>query len=151
MTCFYRLAVLRIVLPPLRQRPEDIPMLVEQMLARMAAPDEAAASLRSPRFIERLQGAAWPGNARELRNYLERCLVFEDAASLPGAASELDAAAADADLPYREAARRARDRFERAYVRALLERHGDNVTRAAQAAEIDRASLHRLKQRHRLK
>jgi two-component system, NtrC family, response regulator GlrR len=69
---FFRLAVLKITLPPLRQRPEDIPDLVDATLKSLGADPAASALLKSPAFIAELQHATWPGNVRELRNHLER-------------------------------------------------------------------------------
>jgi DNA-binding NtrC family response regulator len=149
---FFRLAVLRVQLPALRQRPEDMPLLVEHLLISLGADAQRSAALRAPEFIASLQQAAWPGNVRELRNYLERCLVFEDA--LPVAAdapASADARTLDGSLPYAEARRRALDDFERCYLQALLERHHGKVSQAAAAAEMDRVYLYRLLRRHGLK
>ncbi len=149
---FFRLAVLRVPMPPLRQRPEDLPLLVEKLLAAMRAAPEHTEALRTPEFFRRLQHAAWPGNVRELRNYLERCLVFEDALALseeearPGAALEVDPT-----QPYAEQRRRALDDFERRYLRALIEKHGGKVAQAAATAEVDRVHLYRLLRRHGIK
>jgi two-component system, NtrC family, response regulator GlrR len=147
---YYRLAVVRVLIPSLRQRPEDIRPIAEQLLDRLAAPAEVRAALKTPEFMARLTQAAWPGNVRELRNHLERCLVFRDA--LPPTESG-DAGGAtmvvSADEPYAEARRKALEVFERSYVKALLELHGGNVTRAAEAADVDRAYLYKLLRRHR--
>jgi two-component system, NtrC family, response regulator GlrR len=146
---FYRLAVVRVTLPPLRQRPEDIPAIAAQLLDVLGASGEASASLRTPEFLARLETGAWPGNIRELRNHLERCLVFRDAMP-PTEGSEPPArVVADARLPYAEARRRVLDAFERDYAERLIETHGGNVARAAQAAEVDRAHLYKLLRRHR--
>src|SRR5262249_36188610 len=74
---YFRLAATKIPLPPLRHRPEDIPLLVDSLLDSLGARDSAP-RLRAPEFLARLARAAWPGNVRELRNYLERCLVLEE-------------------------------------------------------------------------
>jgi DNA-binding NtrC family response regulator len=68
----------RITLPPLRERPEDIPLLVERLLDRMGTRSEVAAELRRPEFLAGLQRHSWPGNVRELRNFIERCVVFQE-------------------------------------------------------------------------
>jgi transcriptional regulator with PAS, ATPase and Fis domain len=146
---YYRLAVVRVAIPPLRQRPEDIGPIAERLLARLAASPETSAALRSPEFVARLATAAWPGNVRELRNHLERCLVFRDALPPTDVAAAAPAAGAAIDQPYAEARRQALDAFERAYVRGLLDVHGGNVSKAAEAAELDRAYLYRLLRRHR--
>src|SRR5262249_32437058 len=76
---YYRLAVVKITLPALRQRLEDIPLLVEQILTAGGHDGKEADFLRDPTFLEGLGRQAWPGNVRELRNYLDRCLFFQDA------------------------------------------------------------------------
>jgi two-component system, NtrC family, response regulator GlrR len=75
---YFRLAVVRITLPSLRQRPEDLPALVDALLESLDADPELAAPLRTPEFLAQLARASWPGNVRELRNHLERCLVMQD-------------------------------------------------------------------------
>jgi two-component system response regulator GlrR len=148
---FFRLAVLRIPLPSVRQRPEDLAPLVEQTLNALGADPERTQALRAPGFISRLEQAAWPGNVRELRNYLERCLVFEDTLSLADVAPASGGAEVDPKLPYAEARRRALEDFERRYLRALLELHQGKVSQAASAADMDRVYLYRLLRRHGIK
>src|SRR6185503_20410794 len=75
---YYRLAVVKIVLPPLRHRPEDIPLLVDRLLASLGAGEELARELKSTSMMAGLQAAAWPDNVRELRNHLERCLALQE-------------------------------------------------------------------------
>jgi DNA-binding NtrC family response regulator len=146
---FFRLSVVRIVMPPLRERAEDFPTLARRLLRRLGADDTRLARFSEPAFVMGLARAAWPGNVRELRNYLERCLVFEEplplGEPLPPAAG---ARAVDPSLPYSEARRQALDAFERDYVRALLDLHGGRVATAARAAGIDRVYLYRLLRRH---
>ncbi|AKF81290.1 ATPase AAA [Myxococcus fulvus 124B02] len=149
---FFRLAVLRIALPPLRQRPEDLPLLVEGILGTLGADKERTASLRTPDFLARLRYAAWPGNVRELRNYLERCLVFEEAVELTEDESRSgNPMEVDPTLPYADQRRRAVDDFERRYLRALLEKHQGKVAQAAVTAGMDRVHLYRLLRRHGIK
>jgi transcriptional regulator with GAF, ATPase, and Fis domain len=76
---FYRLSVVEIALPPLRQRRDDIPMLVESMLRRSAARAGRSVSLTRP-ALDVLQARAWPGNVRELENALERAVVLSGGA-----------------------------------------------------------------------
>ena len=145
---YFRLAVVKIPIPSLRQRPEDLPALVDQVLRSLGSDEARSAPLRTPEFIEQLRQSAWPGNVRELRNHLERCLVFENALPLsePGPASgEIKP---DPRLPYATARRRALDQFERGYLEALLRLHHGKVTSAASAAEIDRVYFYRLLRRH---
>jgi DNA-binding NtrC family response regulator len=157
---YFRLAVIRVALPALRQRPEDIPAIVDELLRAAGAAGAAADALRTPAFYETVQRSAWPGNVRELRNYVERCLVFQDALPAPDPSGGLGAdevggavgaPAIDARLPYQEARRRALDDFERAYCEALLRLHQGKVSQAAQAAQVDRVYLYKLLRRHNLK
>src|SRR5690606_7402279 len=79
---YYRLAVLRVHVPPLRERLEDLPLLVEALLERLGASPSERERLLSPSFLRRLRAASWPGNVRELRNTLERARVLELEADL---------------------------------------------------------------------
>jgi DNA-binding NtrC family response regulator len=145
---YFRMAVVRITLPPLRVRPEDIAGLVEQILAKAGA-GAAADKLRTPEFLLSLQRSAWPGNVRELRNHIERCLVFQDAALPdPDSPQPPPSLAVDPRVAYAEARRHALDDFERAYVTALLDLHGGRVSQAAASAGIDRVYLYKLMRRH---
>jgi len=148
---FFRLAVLRIVIPPLRQRPEDIPLIVEGLLTQMAGAADSTEALRMPQFIANLQHAAWPGNVRELRNHIERCLVLQAALPAVEAPNGSREVQVDPNVPYAEARRRAIDGFERAYLGALLRQYKGTVAQAAAAAGIDRVYLYRLLRRHGLK
>jgi DNA-binding NtrC family response regulator len=148
---FFRLAVVRITMPALRQRPDDLPAIARRMLAGLGASEAQLALLTASDFLVSLQDLAWPGNARELRNHLERCLVFEAALTPSDGAPEHAGAQVDADRSYADERRRAIDRFERAYALALLERHQGKVAQAAQAAGIDRVYLYRLMRRHGIK
>jgi two-component system, NtrC family, response regulator GlrR len=149
---FFRLAVLRVPIPALRERTEDIPVIASELLRHMGALPEQVSSLHAPETLNRLRQFAWPGNVRELRNYLERCLVFEEALPVSDEAPvDEPEERIDPHLPYAEARRRALERFERRYLRELLELHGGKVSQAASAAEIDRVYLYRLIRRHNLK
>jgi two-component system response regulator GlrR len=149
---YFRLAVVRIPLPPLRNRPEDIAPLVERILKALNAPEAALGFLQSPEFIANLQHATWPGNVRELRNYLEQCLVFEEPLPVGETSqNESQSGVVDPSVSYEEARRRALAEFEAKYVRGLLELHDGRVAKAARAAGIDRVYLYRLMRRHKLK
>ncbi|WP_141324187.1 sigma 54-interacting transcriptional regulator [Myxococcus sp. AB025B] len=144
---FFRLAVVRILIPSLRERPEDIPAIAERILAGFGAAPEQVSALNTPEFINQLQHAAWPGNVRELRNHLERCLVFQDA--LPPETETVGAqgvmgSLVDPKQPYADARRRALEIFEREYLDALMQLHHGKVSQAATAAEMDRVYLYRL-------
>jgi DNA-binding NtrC family response regulator len=150
----YRLQVLTIALPPLRERREDIPALAAHFLADFAARHGVPAHPLAADARRALLAHDWPGNVRELRNTLERALLLADgdeigAADLPaavtaGRAPLRPAEAAAAGLPFAEARRRALDAFDRAFLAAALERHGGNVSAAARALGVHRQSLQKL-------
>jgi len=171
---YYRLAVLRIELPPLRQRPDDIPQIAASLLTRLGASTDESAALLTRSFLTRLGRAAWPGNVRELRNHLERCLVMQEPlplgsvfgsgpvdgrAAQPGGepagepAGELGEELPElpSDIAYAEARRRALAAFEHRWLPTLLDAHEGNVSAAARAAGMDRVYLHRLLRKHRLR
>jgi len=136
---FYRLAVLRVRLPSLRDRLEDLPLLVETLLRRLGATPDAKRRLTRSAFLRSLRRHSWDGNVRELRNYLERALVF-------GPPEPSDAAATDPG--FNASKRRAIEAFEREYLAELIAGHDENVTAAAKTAGINRVTLHRLLRKH---
>ncbi len=148
---YYRLAVVKIELPALRERTGDMTLLVDHLLKKIGASPALHTTLTAPDFIAELAAAPWTGNVRELRNHLEQCVVFEERRSPGGLATPHPAAQVDASLPYEVARRQAIDNFERSYVTALLERTKDNVAAAAREAGVNRAYLHRLLRRHGLR
>ncbi|MFN0084000.1 MAG: sigma-54-dependent transcriptional regulator [Blastocatellia bacterium] len=162
---YYRLRVVQIDLPPLRERREDIPLLAEHFLAACAAKYRLKCTAISAEAMKRLIAHSWPGNVRELRNAIECSAVLADGTSLgemdlpeelreaPAAASAKKTAEAaypaaarvdTADLleiPYLADFREARREFERAYIERVLVETGGNVTRAAERVGMHRQSL----------
>jgi len=139
---YYRLAVLSVRLPPLRERTEDLPLLARAMLAQLGVEEAQQTSLLTGPLLVRLAAHEWPGNVRELRNHLERYVVLGETGDAPTALPAIDMSA-----PYRAA----RDAFERRYLSELLARHAGNVRAAAETAGLDRVSLYRLLWRHGLR
>jgi len=144
---YYRLAVLEARVPPLRERRDDIELLVERFLAAREPP--LTVHDLPPGSLDMLRTHDWPGNVRELRNALARMVVFQEIAG-----TTLDAPGAGGPdallrLPLREARQQVVERFEQAYVAAQLRACGGNVTRAAEAAGVSRQFLHRLIERYR--
>jgi len=140
---YYRLAVLQIRLPPLRQRADDLPLLIEHILHGLGAADsDAAALVRTREFVADLARHAWPGNVRELRNYIERCLALREPGAAPSPSA--DPPPVDLKLPLRAARDEHLRAFERAYLRQALAAAGNNVTAAARIAGIDRIYFYRL-------
>ena len=148
---YYRLAVVTLVLPPLRQRREDLPLLITEMFRRRGL---EPGPVRGP-ALELLSGHAWPGNVRELRNVLERALALAPGArsfeelrpSLQpmGGAPEVPL---HTDLPFAEAKQTVIDHFERHYLRDLLARAHGNLSEAARQAGVDRKHFRTLARRH---
>ena len=153
----YRLEVLTIALPPLRNRREDVLPLAVHFLARAAELQSRRALALSEPARAALLAHDWPGNVRELRNAMERALVVAagptiELADLPQAVSRSEAPPRSADaftaaLPLGEARRRAHDSFDREYLEAALARHDGNVSRTAQALGVHRQSLQKMLRR----
>jgi transcriptional regulator with PAS, ATPase and Fis domain len=144
---YYRLAVLEARVPPLRERRDDIELLVERFLAAQSPP--LTVHDLPPGSVAMLRTHDWPGNVRELRNALARMIVFQDAGQEALEAPGTGGPDALLRLPLREARQQVIERFERTYIEAQLEAHGGNVTRAAEAVGVSRQFLHRLMERYR--
>jgi DNA-binding NtrC family response regulator len=151
---YFRIAVITVRVPPLRDRVEDLPHLIQAFLAALDA--KGSEHLFPPEVISELSRHEWPGNVRELRNYVERSVVLQTArmslppSSMTGGAGGPRASSAEIDvtIPFKVAKDALIDGFERAYLRAILESAGGNMTKAARMAGIDRMYLHRLVQKH---
>ena len=143
---YFRLAVLTVALPPLRQRPEDLPLLAEELLRDMGLLDRPAArALLEPQQLAALRAHPWPGNVRELRNHLERSVALElDAPPDAMTAAPDQVPPIDVTEPIRVGRARQVRWFERRYLAQLLAAHDGNVTAAARTAGVDRIHLHRL-------
>jgi DNA-binding NtrC family response regulator len=143
---YHRLAVLRVTMPALRERPEDIPLLIDTMLTQTGRPPSAL----SDQTRALLTQYPWPGNVRELRNVVEQVVNLGEEAlpELVASDDERGPVTADLDLPYKEAKERLVEGFERDYVRNLLERCEGNISRAAREANIDRVYLRKLLRKH---
>jgi len=157
----YRLSVVRVRLPPLRSRREDLPLLVSELLRRRGLGD---ARPSGPGF-DRLHAHAWPGNVRELRNVIDRAVAISPGAQgfehlvirIEPAAGRTSVAGAGGeelsvrtDLAYAEAKQALVHAFERRYVGDLLARHAGNLTAAARDAGVDRKHFRTLARRHGL-
>jgi DNA-binding NtrC family response regulator len=151
---YFRLSVVTLRVPPLRDRLEDLPLLVNHFLDALGAGDQA--HLFSPEVIDEMTRYDWPGNVRELRNHIERRVIL-GGASLPPEGEERPSAppmpsmAVDLDVPFKQAKEGMIEAFERSYLKALLEWSDGNVSRAARRANIDRVYLHRLLHHHGLR
>ncbi len=149
---YYRLSVVRIAVPPLRERIEDIPLLANLFLERLAKPEGAPKRL-SARALRLLISHDWPGNVRELQNVVHRAALMARGDEISPADivledDDLDWQPEGAELlPYKEAKRRAVEHFQRRYVEELMHEAGGNVSAAARKANMTRAALHRILRR----
>jgi len=142
---FYRLNVIAIHLPPLRARKDDIPMLAEAFLRRMAAERKVEPLSLAADAVDAVMAYDWPGNVRELENALERAATLTRgteiaAASLPTRVTDRRAEPLVSD---RAPANPALDVIERAYILYVLQAEGGNKTRAAEVLGIDPSTLYR--------
>jgi len=141
---YYRLAVIRVAVPPLRERGADIPLLVGHFI------ESFGPNLKvTPEDMMKLVRHSWPGNVRELRNVMERaCLLSRgDAVNIDDALIQ-EAGGAQlgirTDLPFKEAKGQLVEMFEREYIEDLMRRHKMNLSAAAREAQIDRKHLREL-------
>ena len=153
---FYRLNVVPISVPPLRERQEDIPMLVTHFSEGMAAREGSAARVFSDAAIERLKTLTWPGNVRELRNTVERLLILSDGSKITSDdVDSLTISRARSVDPGRELL--ALDNFsafkeeaERAYIVGKLRANDWNVAETARRIEMPRSNLYKKIERYGL-
>ena len=158
---FYRLAVVRVRLPSLKARREDIPLLVGTMLAQRGLEPQP---IGGPE-LEWLLAHGWPGNVRELRNAVERAIALSpgarrfselrwaflpSAAAPPTAEGARPAPSVQTEAPFAAARNAVLDGFERTYLAALVQRYPDNLSAMARAAHLDRKTLRALLAKHHL-
>ena len=151
---YYRLNVVPVRMPPLKERREDIPELVDHFLARFAAERRIPPPTLSPEAAAALQSHEWPGNVRQLRNIIERTLIMApgdradsiDIDLLPaeivdsqGTVGVSTASMAIMGSPLREA----RESFEREYLKIQIRRFSGNISRTASFIGMERSALHR--------
>lgn len=157
---YYRLSVVKVSMPPLRERPEDIPILIERFLTTNRSNSLPNGEFKVRRVeddaLKMLARYPWPGNVRELMNVLERVVSFVDGDSI--SKSHLDFVFAemahgedrtermkvDADIPFKDAKQKVVEDFEKEYLSELLVRYNHNLSKAAREAKIDRKHLRNL-------
>jgi two-component system, NtrC family, nitrogen regulation response regulator NtrX len=145
---FFRLNVIPVFVPPLRERREDIPELVEYFLQKFSRPPGAPPKQVSPEGMAVLKAYDWPGNIRELKNFVERVTILSDAAVL--GASLVESFLGDLPIPghadfaeYRGLGlNEARELFERRFIEESLSEHNNDIRRAAEALGVHPNSLH---------
>ncbi|MBI3890662.1 MAG: sigma-54-dependent Fis family transcriptional regulator, partial [Candidatus Wallbacteria bacterium] len=142
---YFRLNVIPIDLPPLRDRPGDIPLLAQHFLGRFASETRRSARAFSPVALRQLTAYAWPGNVRELSSLVERAVLLsrgEVIQKLP-----LDTQAPDVTVPFVTALREFREAFERSYIEGLLAANHGNLSHAAITSGLSRRHLQRIRAR----
>ena len=143
---YYRLNVVSLHIPPLRERLEDIPLLTEHFLRDIARRGNKQERVLSPQALELLLGYQWPGNVRQLQNVMERLFALSRGPVIPEAlvqqALPLDT------TPRVRSFNDARRDFERQYLTQLLAVTRGNMTQAAELADRNRSDLHKLVKRH---
>lgn len=148
---YYRLSVVTMKLPPLRDRPEDIPHLARFFLERFSRRYGKSLS-GSPQFYEALLSEPWPGNVRQLKNVMERLAALHAGGVLGPEDLEEDTTRViqitqHASLPWKDARERYLSNFESSYAQAVLSRCGGNVSAAAREAGVDRKTFYTLLKR----
>jgi two-component system response regulator AtoC len=138
---FYRLAVVEIHIPPLRERREDIPLLAEYFISGIATREGRPAPVLIPEVEDALTGYPWPGNVRELANFMERTMIFSrgstlDLEALPGEMRREDRGSQD-----NFSLKKASSRLEKEYIRKALTATEGNRTQAAKLLEISLRNL----------
>jgi DNA-binding NtrC family response regulator len=146
---YYRLAVLRLEVPPLRERIEDIPLLVEHMLEEHGVEDRHA--VFPDDRLDELMRHRWPGNVRELRNVVEVTVAMGRTPTLSPPRPKSSGLVIAVDEPYAEARSRVLQAFEERYLSHLLEQAKGNVSEAARRGKMNRSHLFTLLRRHGLR
>jgi len=148
---FYRLSVLSIDLPPLRERPEDIPLLARHFLEKYATEFSRPARALSPGAIRTLQSHAWPGNVRELENVIQRAVLLGETSTVDAHQLNLQSRpCASAGTSFKDLKSQAVQDFERHYLTDLLRAHEGNISAAARAAGKNRRAFWELLRKHQL-
>ncbi|WP_280546242.1 two-component system response regulator GlrR [Halomonas sp. 11-S5] len=144
---YYRLNVVNLRLPPLKERAEDVPLLAKHLVAQAAARHKPFVKGFSPEALNLLAASAWPGNVRQLVNVVEQCVALTTSPMIPEGLVAQALAAEDNALPTFNDARAG---FERSYLVKVLKITEGNVTQAARIAGRNRTDFYKLLARHEL-
>ena len=153
---YFRLNVVEIHIPPLRDRIEDIPLLVEHLIGKLVEEQGITPKKVTPAVLRVLMSYPWPGNVRELENVIHRAVIVSEGEEITHRdivfKDERFVTVASSDkfygLPYDQAKERAIELFQRDYVSRILETTGGNITHAAENAGMTRAALRRIVNKH---
>jgi DNA-binding NtrC family response regulator len=155
---FYRINVISIPLPPLRERKDDIPLLANHFMRHFSKGNKIEVTAISKKAMALMERYHWPGNVRELQNVMERAVSLTDSEiimpeDLPEQirlVQEPDPFVSRAGSNFRKVKREWTDSFEKRYLSNLLKRHKGNISKAALEVGVNRKTIHRLLKRHRL-
>jgi two-component system nitrogen regulation response regulator NtrX len=148
---YFRLNVIPIEMPTLRERREDIPILVRHFTEMFASEYGQAGKTLQPDALEKLSHHDWPGNIRELRNLIERLVLMTPSDTISGEDVDLHDRAPGKDYLGVRTLKKARDAFEKDFITNKLKENNWNVSRTAEALEIERSNLHRKIKAHAIK
>ncbi len=161
----FRLNVIPIRLPPLRERDGDVALLANYFLDQYAEADTGIPKIFDSEVLRFFEGCPWPGNIRELQNVVRRMSVLSEKVVITTGDLPKEMLSSDRErslspasatpvepsgMSFLEAKRQYLGRFEAAYLRSILDRHTGNISRAAEAAEIDRKTFYRLLRKHNM-
>jgi two-component system NtrC family response regulator len=139
---YYRIAVVRVPLPPLRERGEDVAVLAKIFLERFSTENKKNVTGFTAEALASMQSHEWPGNVRELENRVKRAIIMAEGRKLTSADLELDSNSGDR---YRAVSlREAREELERDLIRRTLNKHNGNMTRTAAELQVSRPTLYEL-------
>jgi DNA-binding NtrC family response regulator len=147
---FYRVNIIPLALPPLRDRQEDIPLLAGHFLEKYASELKKEVKDLAPGALQKLLLHPWPGNVRELENVIERAVVFSRHPILQEADIQLPPSGWPALEPFKKAKIRAMEQFEKRYIQGLLLANQGNITHAARAADKNRRAFWELIRKYKI-
>ncbi len=157
---YYRLNVFTIVIPPLRERTEDMDLLIGLFLRRLNAEMQKQIESVHPEVLEAMQQYDWPGNIRELENLMERAYILEKSSVLTpdgfppelfGERKKVSCIPVDAGISLSEGRKKVVHDFEKQYVAGLMARHNGKINQSAEAAGITPRQLHKLMVKYRIR
>jgi two-component system nitrogen regulation response regulator NtrX len=140
---YFRLNVIPLPVPPLRERRSDIPLLVEHFLGELAEEYGQAQRKIEPNAMKKLMEHDWPGNIRELRNLIERLVIMTSSESIGTGGIDFARVVGGDDYMSIRTLKDARDLFEKDFIARKLGEHKWNISRTAESIEIERSNLHR--------
>ena len=145
---FYRLNVIPLRIAPLRDRKEDIPLLVDRFLKDFSVKEGEPAKTMAPEVVALLTEHNWPGNVRELKNITERLFIMTPtnvivAGDIPVLFREIDPCLPDKPETFSDSYKEAKWKFEKRYIEKKLKEFDGNISRTAEAIGLERSNLHR--------